>query len=58
MKTTEQLDEARLGMIDFFKKEGMLNIEERITCDKCMIKHDCDFAYDIWNIDDDCLASK
>jgi hypothetical protein len=28
MKTTEQLDEARLGMIDFFKKEGMLDIED------------------------------
>ncbi len=28
------------------------------TCDICSLKHDCEYAYDEYNTDGDCLASK
>jgi len=57
MVYADELEIQRFRVIEFFKKEGM-DVENRITCDKCIDLFDCEYAYDMYNIDGDCLASK
>jgi len=47
----------RAVMIQFFIEEGFDSPIE-ITCDDCGCVWDCPFAFDMYNINGDCLAEK
>jgi hypothetical protein len=32
--------------------------ERSFTCDRCQARHTCEFAFDLYNTDGDCLAEK
>ena len=51
-----RLEEKRNLMLQRLKA---LNIQFKwITCDKCPDRDKCEFAYDPYNIDGDCLCEK
>lgn len=37
---------------------GYASQEDKYTCDDCPVKHDCDFVFDAYNLNGDCLAEK
>lgn len=50
-RTEEQLQAQRKEVADLFKIESF-------TCDACPARRTCDFAFDAYNTDGDCLAEK
>jgi hypothetical protein len=38
--------------------EEILQAEAPFTCNTCLIKDDCEFAFDLYNLHGECLASK
>jgi hypothetical protein len=51
------LKEKRQGSVDFFKNDGVTRYIY-FGCDECGAARHCEFAYDPYNIDGDCLAEK
>lgn len=56
IKTQEQLDKLRKKMIALSAGTGE-QISE-FTCDDCDVKERCQFVFDLYNTDGDCLAMK
>ena len=40
------------------KPTGIINCDSKITCDHCSDNNNCSYAFDKYNTDGDCLASK
>lgn len=57
-RTAEQLVQLRAKMTDWHREH--LGLEEGVvfTCDGCSAAHDCEFVFDPYNTDGDCLAEK
>jgi NAD-dependent dihydropyrimidine dehydrogenase PreA subunit len=53
-KTQEELDILRAAHLN---GEG-IDPDTKFTCDDCASRCDCAFAFDLYNTDGDCLASK
>jgi len=47
----------RAVMLQYFAEQG-LSIPSDITCDECGCMMFCKYAYDMYNTDGDCIASK
>lgn len=54
--TEEQVGEARAFSIA--RMEGHAPTPDKFTCDTCLAKYDCVYAFDYYNTDGDCLAEK
>ncbi len=50
-RTDEQLAAIRAEVASLFKIE-------RFTCDECPARKTCEWAFDAYNTNDDCLAEK
>ena len=52
----DELEKLRKQCVEYLRKH---RIRYRyITCDFCSLKNKCEYAYDPYNIDGDCLAIK
>lgn len=56
MSRRKELAEMRKRMIEKLRKLGVK--WSYITCDGCPARFDCEYAYDPYNTDGDCLAAK
>lgn len=52
----QRIDVWRMSLVYDFKREGYKY--GYLTCDFCGDRHTCEFAYDGYNTDGDCLAMK
>jgi len=55
-KTDEQLEKIKKRAIKFFKKRYKYTPD--FTCDDCDARSRCQYVYDFYNTDGDCLAMK
>lgn len=54
-KSSEQLMSIREQSIRYLNRHGE-NYPISFTCDKCSIKFSCKFAFDPYNINDECIV--
>jgi len=52
----DKLEKVKRNSIDFLKSIGVEDME--FTCDNCLHKQYCEYAYDPYNTKGDCLAEK
>lgn len=50
-RTNEELAAIRKGAATAFGIDAF-------TCDGCLLRHTCEFAFDAYNTNEDCLAEK
>lgn len=58
-RSDEETRALRAGVVREYATDRTIDADALVfTCDDCPAKNTCDFAFDLYNTDGDCLAEK